>query len=146
MWEWRYSSTILDIGISCRCVVSFTPGPLYSRGKSPRYPSERRLGNLQSRSGHCGEDKNLAPAIQPVARRYLNCRFHIQIGSGERRARVSDWTRSLDLLLNLLTVYDWELQTTITLSLKYTLYKSLLHTISLLSLFYLHLSLLGSGF
>jgi hypothetical protein len=34
MGEWRYSSTILDLGIMWS-VVSFTPQPLYSRGKSP---------------------------------------------------------------------------------------------------------------
>jgi hypothetical protein len=27
-----------------RCVVSFTPLPLYLQGKNPRYPSDRRLG------------------------------------------------------------------------------------------------------
>jgi hypothetical protein len=31
MGEWRYSSTILDLGTSWRWVVSFTPWPLYSR-------------------------------------------------------------------------------------------------------------------
>jgi len=34
------------------------PQPLYPRGKSPRYPSVRRLGGAQSRSGR-GEEKNL---------------------------------------------------------------------------------------
>jgi hypothetical protein len=33
----------LDLGTSWRIVVSFTPRPLYSRGKSPRYPLDRRL-------------------------------------------------------------------------------------------------------
>jgi hypothetical protein len=35
MGEWRYSSTILDLGIRWRLVVSFTPLLLYPRGKSP---------------------------------------------------------------------------------------------------------------
>jgi hypothetical protein len=72
MEEWRYSFTILDLGTRWGRVVSFTPRPLYPRGKSPRYPSDRRLGGPQSRSGRYGEDKNFAtagnrtPAIQPV--------------------------------------------------------------------------------
>jgi hypothetical protein len=37
MGEWRYSSTIIDLGIRCRSVVSFTPLPFY--------PRERSLGN-----------------------------------------------------------------------------------------------------
>jgi hypothetical protein len=37
----------LDIGTSWRWVVSFTPRPLYPRGKSPRYPLDRRLGGPQ---------------------------------------------------------------------------------------------------
>jgi hypothetical protein len=35
------------------------PLPLYPRRKSPWYPLDRRLGGPQSRSGCCGEDKNL---------------------------------------------------------------------------------------
>jgi hypothetical protein len=41
----------LDLGTSWRKVVSFTPRPLYTRGKSPRYPLDRSLGGPQSRSG-----------------------------------------------------------------------------------------------
>jgi hypothetical protein len=40
-------------------VVNFTPRPLYPRGKSPRYPLDRRLGRPQSRSGRSGEEKPL---------------------------------------------------------------------------------------
>jgi hypothetical protein len=40
-------------------VVNFTPWPLYSRVKSPRYPLDRRLGGPQSRSGRFGEEKIL---------------------------------------------------------------------------------------
>jgi hypothetical protein len=39
-------------------VVSFTPRPLYSQGKSPWYPSDRRLCGPQSRSGRGSEEKN----------------------------------------------------------------------------------------
>jgi hypothetical protein len=42
-------------------VVSFTHLPLYRRGKSPRYPFDRRLGGPQSRSGRCGGVKNVIP-------------------------------------------------------------------------------------
>jgi hypothetical protein len=42
-------------------VVNLTPLPLY-----PRHPLARRLGGPQSRSGRCGEGKNLAlPGIKP---------------------------------------------------------------------------------
>jgi hypothetical protein len=42
-------------------VVSFTPRPFYARGKSSRYPLDRRLNGSQSRSGRRGEEKNLDP-------------------------------------------------------------------------------------
>jgi hypothetical protein len=54
--DWRYSSAILDLGIRGRWVVSFTPLPLYPRGKIPRYPLDRRLSGPQSQSGRCGEE------------------------------------------------------------------------------------------
>jgi len=66
--------SILDLSIRWRCVVSFTPQPLYSQGKSPWYPLERRLGGPQSQSGHSGAEKNYqlllglkSLIIQPVA-------------------------------------------------------------------------------
>jgi hypothetical protein len=40
---------------------SSTPLPLYTRGKAPRYPLDRRLAGPQSRSGQCGEEKILDP-------------------------------------------------------------------------------------
>jgi hypothetical protein len=56
---WRYmreciALNFLDLGIKWRWAVSFTP-----QGKRPRYPLDRRLGGPQSRSGRCGEEKNL---------------------------------------------------------------------------------------
>jgi hypothetical protein len=45
-------------------------------GEDPRYPLDRRLDGLQSRSGHHGEKKNLAPAgnrtatVQPISCQY----------------------------------------------------------------------------
>jgi hypothetical protein len=44
----------------------------------PRYQLDRRLGEPQSPSGRCGEEKSLAPvriitlAVQPIARRYTD--------------------------------------------------------------------------
>jgi hypothetical protein len=62
VWGSGYTDPfILELGTSWRRAVSFTPLPLYSLGKSPRYPLDRRLGGPQSRSGRCGEEKNLAP-------------------------------------------------------------------------------------
>jgi hypothetical protein len=48
-------------------VVSFKPRPLYPRGKSPGNTLDRRLGEPQSRSGRCGEEKNtmVLPGIEP---------------------------------------------------------------------------------
>jgi hypothetical protein len=47
MGEWMYSSTFFDLGTSWRWVVSFTSRPLYSRGKSLRYPLDRKLGRTK---------------------------------------------------------------------------------------------------
>jgi len=38
-------------------MVKFTPQPLYTRGKSPCYPFDRRLGGSQSQSGRGDEEK-----------------------------------------------------------------------------------------
>jgi hypothetical protein len=51
----------LDLGISWIWVVSFTPLLLYPRGKSSRYPLDRRLGVPQSQYGRYGESKILDP-------------------------------------------------------------------------------------
>jgi hypothetical protein len=48
---------ILDLGTSW-IVISFTPRPLYPRGKNIRYPVERRLGGLLTQPGRCGEERN----------------------------------------------------------------------------------------
>jgi hypothetical protein len=39
---------ILNLSTKWRWVVSFTPRPLYCRGKSPRHPLDRRLDGPQS--------------------------------------------------------------------------------------------------
>jgi hypothetical protein len=58
--EWEGKPKYCDLD-TWRGVVRLTPRPLYLRGKSPRYPSDRRLGGPQSRSGRRGEMKILAP-------------------------------------------------------------------------------------
>jgi hypothetical protein len=81
MREWMYRSTFLDLGTSWRWVVSFMPQLLYARGKSPRYPLDRRLGKPHSWSGWRGEENSLPyqdlncdlTVVQPVASRYTNC-------------------------------------------------------------------------
>jgi hypothetical protein len=52
---------ILDLGTRWRWVVSFMPWLLYSQGKCPWYPLDRRLGGPQSHSGHSGREKNSQP-------------------------------------------------------------------------------------
>jgi hypothetical protein len=70
-----YIHALFDLGTGWRWAVSFTPRPLYPQGKSPWYPSDRRLGGPQSRCGRGGEKKNShprrksnprTPIVQPV--------------------------------------------------------------------------------
>jgi hypothetical protein len=79
--SWCIDPLFLDLDTSWRWLVSFTPLPLYSRGKSLRYPLDRRLGGPQSRSGRSGEEKILHPTktrnsdpsvVQPVASHYID--------------------------------------------------------------------------
>jgi hypothetical protein len=48
--------------------LTFTPQPLYPQGKIPCYPLDKRLGALQSWSGHSGEEKNSQPlsGLEPL--------------------------------------------------------------------------------
>jgi hypothetical protein len=48
---------ILNLGAKWRLVVSFTPRPLYSRGKNTRYALDTRLGGPQSQSRRGDEGK-----------------------------------------------------------------------------------------
>jgi hypothetical protein len=47
-------------------VVSFTTRPLYAKGKSPRYPLDRRLGGPQSLSGRGGKVHNYKVRIHSI--------------------------------------------------------------------------------
>jgi hypothetical protein len=59
---------ILDLSTRWKWMVSFTSRPLFSQGKSPCYPLDRRLGGSQSRSRRGGEEKNSQPlsGLQPT--------------------------------------------------------------------------------
>jgi hypothetical protein len=65
MGEWRYSSTTVDLGASCRWVFSFAPRPLYPWGKSRWCPLDRRLDGPQNRSGYRREDKIFCLCREP---------------------------------------------------------------------------------
>jgi hypothetical protein len=74
---------ILDLGTRWRWVVSFTPRPLYSQGKSLWHSLDRRLGGPQIRSGQGGEEKSSQSLpgiesliIQSVAQRYTSAEWH----------------------------------------------------------------------
>jgi hypothetical protein len=62
-------------------VISFTLQPLYSQGKSPRYPLDRRLGDPRSGLDGVERRKILSlprlefdpSAVQPVASRFTDC-------------------------------------------------------------------------
>jgi hypothetical protein len=78
MGEWRYSSTIPDLDIRWRWIVSFTPRPLYPQRKNPGYPLDMRLGGPHGQFGCCGNEEKFAPvgnrvrAVHPVARPYTD--------------------------------------------------------------------------
>jgi hypothetical protein len=57
--EWKYNSTIHNLGTGWRWVVSLTLRPLYHRGNRLRCPLYRRLFGPQSRSRRYGEETNL---------------------------------------------------------------------------------------
>jgi hypothetical protein len=52
-----YLHAFFDLGIRWRWVVSFKPRPLYSRGKSSRYPLYRSFGGPQIRFGRCDKGR-----------------------------------------------------------------------------------------
>jgi len=70
---------ILNLYTWWRCVVSFTPRPLYPCEKSRRYPFDRRLGVPQSQSGHgCNEKKFFqCPCLESDLGLSSDCGSHI---------------------------------------------------------------------
>jgi hypothetical protein len=69
----------LDLGTGWKCVVSFTPQPFYTRGKSPRYPLDRRLGGPQRRSARCAEEKILDPTRTRTLTPWLSSPYPVAI-------------------------------------------------------------------
>jgi hypothetical protein len=76
----------LDLGTSWRWMVSFTPRPLYLRGKSPRYPLDSWLGGPKNRPRRRGENSwlyrecNSDPSVvQPVASLYTDCAIEFRL-------------------------------------------------------------------
>jgi hypothetical protein len=55
----RIDPSFLNLGVNWRWVASFTSWQRYPRWNCPRYPMDRKLGGLQSRSGRCPEDSIL---------------------------------------------------------------------------------------
>jgi hypothetical protein len=45
----------MEVSVQLHDPVALPPG------KEPRYPLDKRLGGLQNRSGHSGEEKNYQP-------------------------------------------------------------------------------------
>jgi hypothetical protein len=76
MGDWRYSSTIRELGTRWRYLVNFTPRPRYPHRNHPQYQLYRRLGGPQSWSGCWSRQKSLTPArnrtpgVQPIACHY----------------------------------------------------------------------------
>jgi hypothetical protein len=57
--QWKYNSTISDLGTVWRWVVSFTPLPLYPRVPATRYPVHRKLHGPPE-PGRYGEEKSFS--------------------------------------------------------------------------------------
>jgi hypothetical protein len=60
--EWRYSSTIRDLGFGWRSVVSYTFRPFYPPRKSAQYPLDRRLRGPRAVLDAMEKRNSLAPA------------------------------------------------------------------------------------
>jgi len=61
VWGTENIAPCIYLGTRWSEVVSFTPRPLYLRGKGPWYPLVRRLSGAQNRSGRGDVDKNPCP-------------------------------------------------------------------------------------
>jgi hypothetical protein len=79
-----------DLRIRRRWVVSFTPQPLYPRGKSPWYPLDRRLVGLQCQSGRGGEKKIPISVGAVIQRREKVQWYHETLGSETKQQNPCD--------------------------------------------------------
>jgi hypothetical protein len=68
------ATRILNLGCRWRWVVSFTPWPLYLRGKSSSYPLDRRLGEPQSQSGAVAKRRATGVRFPNLLLRYIYCK------------------------------------------------------------------------
>jgi hypothetical protein len=82
-----------DLGTIWKWVVSFTPLPPYSRGKSPRYALNRRLGWPQRRSRRYGQVKILDPTgtRTPIPWVRDHMRWMNFLSSPNPRSRTRPW-------------------------------------------------------
>jgi hypothetical protein len=74
--EYQYNSSILNVSITWKYVVSIKLLLLYPQGNFTQYSLYRRLGGLQVRSGSCGgenisqtcwESNPVSSVVQPTA-------------------------------------------------------------------------------
>jgi hypothetical protein len=88
MREWRYISTILDLGNKWEW-SSFTLLPL-----CPRYQLDRRLGRFQTLSGHCGKEKKLFSILE-IKHKKLNLLYccGMMINEDSHCFVTARWTR-----------------------------------------------------
>jgi hypothetical protein len=100
---------IMNLDTRWRWVVSFTPRPLYSRGKSPWNPLDSRLGGPQNRCERDDEEKKIPAIAQwysaglragrsgvriPAGNGYFSLHHRcVQTGSGAHRASYPMGTR-----------------------------------------------------
>jgi hypothetical protein len=75
----------LGLGTRWRWMVNFTPRPLYPRGKSPRYPLDRRLGGPQSRSGRLKKMINIEK--RKYRRKVRSMKGEIRMKKGNRNVK-----------------------------------------------------------
>jgi hypothetical protein len=80
-----------DLGNSWKWVVNFTPWPLYTRGKSPRYPMDRKLGGLQTFWTHRDSNSD-SYVVQHVASRYTDYAIPATTIRGEENTCSTLWT------------------------------------------------------
>jgi hypothetical protein len=82
------SPRIFNLGTIWRWVVSVMFQPLYPRGKA-RYPLNRRLGVLQSRSGRGGKKKSFRfPGLGIETRSYIVTNITVWVASSYRRNHI----------------------------------------------------------